>query len=206
METGDHGRLHSRRTPWSGRHRLMLLAGVMLVASLSLALLYWPTSPFRERYVSYDYSITIDSSDVFTVICPLPADYSGLACPDVVSSVLVQGDASVSMITTPYGEGLEIEGAGSAVVTWTYSYIYRSSTESFADHYSNLSMLSSGYYNLGGSEAFVFAQGPDVNLSLVYCYDHVYGSLGADYLRYEASSTLIAGWSSTHVDFDWMVS
>ena len=177
----------------------------LVAVTVVLALLYSPTSALRERHVSYDYSVTIDSSDAFVVVCPLPADSFGAVCPDVVPSVLVQGDASVSAIATPYGEGMEVEGTGQAVITWTYSYVYRWSTQSYADHYSNLSMLTSGY-DSPGSTAFVSSEGADVNLSLSYAYDHVYGNVGADFLRYEMSGNLTAGWNSLHIEFDWMVS
>lgn len=207
METSGAGQTRPRRYPGSARYRLKLAAVALLIAiSVILALLYLPTSPFRERYVSYDYSVTIDSSEAFVVICPLPADYFGAVCPDVIPSVLVQGDVSVSAVTTPYGEGMEVEGTGPAVITWTYSYTYMWSTQSYADHYSNLSMVGSGYYDVGGLDALVFSQGPDVSLGLSYQYEHIYGNVGADYLEYDASSGLVAGWNSLHVALDWMVS
>ena len=206
MEMGGAGQAPPRGYSGSARYRFALAAVALLVAiSVILALLYLPTSPFRERYVSYDYSVTVDSSGVFVVVCPLPADYFGAVCPDVVPSVLVQGDVSVSVVTTPYGEGMEVEGTGPAVITWTYSYTYRWSTQSYADHYSNLSMLGSGYYDVGGLDAFVFSQGPDVSLGLSYQYDHTYGNVGADFLKYEASSGLVAGWNSLQVDLDWIM-
>lgn len=206
METSGARQTSPCRYTGSARYRLTLAAVASFVAiSVVLALLYWPTSPFRERYVSYDYSVTIDSSDAFVVICPQPADYYGVVCPDVIASVLVQGDVSVSAVTTPYGEGMEVEGTGPAVITWTYSYTYRWSTQSYVDHYSNLSMLRSGYYDVGGLDALVFSEGPDVSLGLSYQYDHTYGAVGADFLKYEASSGLVAGWNSLQVDLDWMV-
>lgn len=194
--------------PRAARYRIYVaVVALMLVAAISLALLYLPYSPFRERFVSYEYRVVIDTgaSGEFIVICPLPADCLGTACPDVVPSVVVLGDVLVSEATTPFGEGLEIEGSGSAVITWTYNFTYRSSTQSTSDHYSNLSMLDSGY-NLLESNAFVSSEGANASLSLSYTYHHVYGSVGADFMRYELSGNLTTGWNSLLVEFDWMVS
>ncbi len=182
-----------------------MAVALLLSALVLLALLYWPASPFRERYVSYDYSVTIDASEAFIVACPLPADYLGIICPDVIPSVIIQGDASVSAMATPHGEALKIEGVGSVAVTWTHSYAYRSSTQSLYNHYSNLSMLNSGYSD-EGLTAFVSSDSPNVGFALAYAYDHVYGNLGADFLRYEMSGNLTDGWNSLDTEFDWMVS
>lgn len=206
MEAGGPAQSQPQRQPGFTRHRLTFVAVASLLSALVLmALLYWPSSPFRERCVSYDYSVTIDASDAFIVVCPLPADHLGTICPDVVPSIIIQGDASVSVMATPYGEALKIEGSESVVVAWTHSHTYRSSTQSLYDHYSNLSMLSSGYSH-EGSIAFVSSDSPNVGFALTYSYAHVYGNLGADYLRYEASADMGTGWNSLPVDFDWMVS
>lgn len=196
------------RRPRARQNRVAVaLIALLLVVVVSLALLYWPTSPFRPRHVNYDYSVVIeaDSSDEFLIICPLPADYVGTVCSDVVPSIGVEGNAIVTEVTTPYGDGLQVEGTGSAVITWTYSFTYRSSTQGVYDHYSNLSMLSDGY-ELYGAYAFIFSEDADTNLSLVYAYAHVYGTLGADWLRYQVSGNLTNGWNELPVDLDWIVS
>lgn len=206
MEAAGSAQSHPQRQPRSTRRRLTLVAVALLLSALViLALLYLPSSPFRERHVSYDYSVTIEASEAFIVACPLPADYLGAICPDVAPSVVIQGDASVSVVASSYGEALRIEGSGLVVVTWTHSYVYRSSTQSLYDHYSNLSMLNCGYSHFGLT-AFVSSGDASVGFALAYSYSHVYGSLGADYLRYEITDDLVPGWNSLQVDFDWMVS
>jgi len=129
----------------AGHTRIVVIVVVtLLVVAISLALLYFPISPLRPRFVSYEYSVTVevDSSDQFEVICPMPADFLGRACADLVTSPTILGNAVVAVVTTPYGEGLKIEGAGSVAVSWSHSYTYRLSDQGIYDHFSNLTMLS----------------------------------------------------------------
>lgn len=151
--------------------------------------------------MSYQYAVTIDTdaSDQYAVICSLPADSQGVVYPDIVSLMSVSGDVVISESSTPYGVGLEVIGNGSAVMTWSFYYHYRTSTESVLDHYSNLSMLDFGYYLTGG-KAFVCSDGVDVNISLAYSYSHVYGNVGADYRDYRIVGHLTDGWNEFPVN------
>jgi hypothetical protein len=181
------------------------VVSVTLAAAVTLTLLYWPGSPFRERYVSYDYSVTIEGSpsEEFEVTCSLPADNLGIPHPDVVYSVEVEGSASVSQVATPYGDGVKVVGTGSVELSWSLEFTYRTSTQSTADHYWNLSMLSGGPFP---KNTFVGLEGSNVAFDLNYRYNHIYGSLGADFLRYQVAGNLTDGWNSVYVDFDWVVS
>jgi len=178
---------------------------LLIALALVLTLQYLLMTSFRERHVSYEYTVIIepDVSGRFSVVCSLPASYDGSVDPDVLSSVVVEGNVTISKATSPYGDGLEIAGTGSAVITWSHHYTYRTSTQSIYDHYSNLSMLDIGYAR---GNAFVYLEGANSSFSLSYHYSHVYGNVGADFLKYEVTGNLTAGWNFLSVDFDHAVS
>lgn len=178
---------------------------VGIATAIALTLLYYPASPFRERHVSYEYTVIIEPDAVgqFAVVCSLPADYGGTVNPNVLSSMIVEGDVTISKVTTPYGDGLEVVGTGSAAITWGHHFTYRTSTQNMYDHCSNLSMLDIGYRP---GNAFVHLEGASASFSLMYSYSHVYGNLGADFLRYQVTGNLTTGWNTLPVDFRHMVS
>lgn len=180
---------------------------VTLAAAITLTLLYWPGSPFRARTVSYEYTVAIEplSSSQFTVICSLPMDYDGVTCPDDLTEMVVEGDVTVTKVTTAQGYGLEVVGNGSAVIEWSHRYIYRIGSQSVYDHYSKLSLTQEGTEDLA-MNATIYLEGSAASISLHYRYTHVYGNVGADYLTYEMAGNLTAGWNILSVDFDHAVS
>jgi hypothetical protein len=193
-------RPRSTRNPWSTRKKASVVAiATVLAASIALILIF---NPLYERHVSYDYRATIesDASGQFVVICSLPADYRGTVYPDVLSSMVVVGDVTISEVATPYGDGLEIVGTGSAMITWNHNFTYRTSTQSEYDHYSNLSMLDAGYFS---GNAFVHLEGASANLSLSYMYQHDYGGrvCAGERLGYQVAGNLTTGWNELSVTF-----
>lgn len=204
---GNIDRPRTTRSPWSTRKRLCVAAmAVVLAASIALVLIFNPLSLFYERHVSYDYRVVIesDASQQFAVVCPLPADHVGAVYPDVLSSMIVTGDVTISETTTPHGVGLKVVGTGSATIEWSHNLTYRTSTQSVYDHYSNLSMITVGYQ--GESDAFVLLEGVSVGLCLNYVYEHEHGDRYAlgDKLSYGLAGNLTTGWNALSVGFLWL--
>jgi len=203
MDGGTNPRsTRSKRSVWKS---IPVVAVALLIAfALVLTLLYSLETTFRERHVSYEYAVIIepDASGQFTLVCSLPANYDGMAYPNVLSSMTVDGDVTISKVTTPYGDGLEVVGTGPTIITWSHNFTYRTSTQNIHDHYSNLTMLDIGYTR---GNAYVYIEGPGANFSLSYHYDHVYGNVGADFLSYAVTGDLVAGWNTLSVDYDQAV-
>lgn len=190
------------RGSWSFRKKASAVVVALVVASgIGLALLHFAGSPIRERHVWYDYTVIIESnaSDQFAVICSLPADGGGMVSSEMLTSLVIAGKATASRVTTWYGDGLLILGTGSVNITWNHYFSYRTSTQSYYKHYSNLSMLDGGYGF--GLSAFVYSGGANVFFCLTYQYAHVYGNLGADFLDYNVTANLTTGWNVVPVDF-----
>ena len=199
------------RRPWpTWKRACVALIAMGLAVAIAVTLLYWPSSRFGEVYVSYDYRVVIepDSSEQFAVICSLPANHIGAVYPNVLSSMVVAGDVTISEVTTPYGDGLEVVGAGSVVIEWSHNFTYRESTQSMYDHYWNLSMLSVGFLYVTPIilNASAHLEGAGTSFDLSYNYRNVYGNVGADSLVYDIIGNLTAGWNSLPVEFGAYVS
>jgi hypothetical protein len=158
-----------------------------------------------DPYVVYRYTLSIssNSSEEYTVFCPFISDSDGVICSEALSHLHFSFDSDVSIVSTERGDALEVVGSGVTLVSLDVYSELPGLWERFKE-FSSLSLTEQPWHS--GNASF-HSSSEWLIVGLVFDFHHVYGSLGADFLRFEIEGTLQeSGWSKLPLDFSHAVS
>ncbi|HIH01749.1 TPA: hypothetical protein HA259_06725 [Thermoplasmata archaeon] len=183
---------------------------VLIVVSLSSWALYefYLEEHWIDRfdpYVVYRYTLSVssNSSEEYTVYCPFISDYGGVVCSEALSYLYYSFDSDVSIVSTERGDALEVVGSGVTLVSLDVRSELPGLWERF-EEFSSLSLVEQPWHS--GNASFHSTAGWLI-VGLVFDFHYVYGSLGADFIRFETEGTLQdSGWSELPLDYSHAVS
>ena len=153
-----------------------------------------------DPYVRYNYTLTIasNSSDEYTVLCPFPADSEGMACYDALGYLRLSEGSHATIVASEQGPALEVRGSGVTIASLSVYSTLPGPWERFRE-FPYLSLTDPAWYSKNAS---FHSDTGEILVGLVFDYHYVYGSLGADFIRYETEGSLSEpGWTDLPVEY-----